>query len=197
MTQIQKIVAMSAAAVGVAICPTLFAQDDLDVLLREIEAETTAGEAKAETKAEEKPAAEPEKKAEETAVEAPAAEPEEEKAEEKAEEPVAEAEEKAEEKPAEPAAEEKVAEAPAATESKPAVAAKDELIANIVQTERVRRQALDAQAQREINAARVCMKNAEYDEAVHHYGLAQRLLNDRASVKELRKEGGGGSAGGR
>ena len=204
MTQIQKIVAMSAAAVGVAICPTLFAQDDLDDLLREIEAETTAGEAKAETKAEEKPAAEPEKKAEETAVEAsavepekkaeetaveaPAAEPEEEKAEEKAEEPVAEAEEKAEEKPAEPAAEEKVAEAPAATESKPAVAAKDELIANIVQTERVRRQALDAQAQREINAARVCMKNAEYDEAVHHYGLAQRLLNDRASVKELRKE---------
>ena len=200
MTQIQKIVAMSAAAVGVAICPTLFAQDDLDDLLREIEAETTAGEAKAETKAEEKPAAEPEKKAEETAVEAPAAEPEKkaeetaveapaaEPEEEKAEEAVAEAEEKAEEKPAEPAAEEKVAEAPAATESKPAVAAKDELIANIVQTERVRRQALDAQAQREINAARVCMKNAEYDEAVHHYGLAQKLLNDRASVKELRKE---------
>ena len=200
MTQIQKIVAMSAAAVGVAICPTLFAQDDLDDLLREIEAETTAGEAKAETKAEEKPAAEPEKKAEETAVEAPAAEPEKkaeetaveapaaEPEEEKAEEAVAEAEEKAEEKPAEPAAEEKVAEAPAATELKPAVAAKDELIANIVQTERVRRQALDAQAQREINAARVCMKNAEYDEAVHHYGLAQKLLNDRASVKELRKE---------
>ena len=63
-----------------------------------------------------------------------------------------------------------------------------ELIANIRTTEKLRREALDVQAKREIVEARRSMANEEYDEAVRHYGLALKLLNDRPSSKGLRKE---------
>ena len=98
----------------------------------------------------------------------------------------------AEAKPAEaPAAEAKPAEAPAA-EAKPAaekpVDANEELIANIRATEKLRREALDKQASREISEARQAMSDAEYDEAVRHYGNAMKLLNDRQSSTNLRRE---------
>ena len=63
-----------------------------------------------------------------------------------------------------------------------------ELIANIRSTEKLRREALDVQAKREILEARQCMSDEEYGEAVRHYGLALKLLNDRPSSKMLRKE---------
>lgn len=82
---------------------------------------------------------------------------------------------------------EKPLEAKKVAEKKPANP-DDELLSNVVATEQLRRTALDAQAGREIAEARRCMENKEYTEAVRHYGLAQKLLNDRASSKNLRKE---------
>ena len=41
---------------------------------------------------------------------------------------------------------------------------------------------------REILEARACMENAEYGDAVRHYGLALKLLNDRPSTRDLRRE---------
>ena len=63
-----------------------------------------------------------------------------------------------------------------------------ELLANIRTTEKLRREALDVQAKREISEARRSMADEEYDEAVRHYGLALKLLNDRPSSKGLRRE---------
>ena len=63
-----------------------------------------------------------------------------------------------------------------------------ELIANLRSTEKLRREALDVQAKREIAEARRAMTSEEYDDAVRHYGLALKLLNDRQSSKNLRKE---------
>ena len=63
-----------------------------------------------------------------------------------------------------------------------------EIIENIRVTEKLRREALDIQAKREITAARRSMSEEEYGEAVRHYGLAVKLLNDRPSSKNLRKE---------
>ena len=63
-----------------------------------------------------------------------------------------------------------------------------ELIANIRATETLRREALDQQAKREISEARRSMSDEEYDEAVRHYGLALKLLNDRPASKNLRRE---------
>ena len=63
-----------------------------------------------------------------------------------------------------------------------------ELLANIRATEELRRRALDNQAKREIEEARASMENGEYTEAVRHYGLAGKLLNDRPSSQKLRKE---------
>ena len=63
-----------------------------------------------------------------------------------------------------------------------------ELIANIRATEKLRREALDVQAKREISEARQAMSDEEYDEAVRHYGLALKLLNDRPASKGLRRE---------
>ena len=84
-----------------------------------------------------------------------------------------------------------VAAAPAA-EAAPAVAKPAnpdaELLANISATQKLRRQALDSQAAREIAAARECMDNGEYTDAVSHYGAAAKLLNDRPASRQLRKE---------
>ena len=62
------------------------------------------------------------------------------------------------------------------------------LINNIRETENLRREALNVQAKREMEAARLAMENEEYDEVVRHYGLALRLLSDQPSEKNYRKE---------
>ena len=114
-----------------------------------------------------------------------------------AEAPAAVAEEKAEEAapavaeaPAKPATapETPVAVAPAAAPAAKPVNPEAELIENIRNTERLRRLALDAQAMREITDAREAMKSGEYSEAVRHYGLATKMLNDRPLSKNLRRE---------
>ncbi|MBQ3288980.1 MAG: hypothetical protein IJH50_06175 [Kiritimatiellae bacterium] len=84
--------------------------------------------------------------------------------------------------PETPAAETKPAELPAP------VNPDAELIENIRATERLRRQSLDMQAKQEITEAREAMEGREYAEAVRHYGLALKLLNDRPSSKKLRRE---------
>ena len=63
-----------------------------------------------------------------------------------------------------------------------------ELLANIVTTERLRRDSLDEQARREVLAARANMEDKEFTEAVRHYVLAAKLLNDSPASKALRKE---------
>ena len=77
-------------------------------------------------------------------------------------------------------------------EAKPETKAVDssdaELLANIRETEKLRRESLDVQAQREIVEARQCMIDREYEEAARHYALAIKLLNDRPSTKNLRRE---------
>ena len=91
-------------------------------------------------------------------------------------------------KPAEEAAPVVAEEKPAAVPAPAPADPEAELIANIANTEKLRREALDVQAKREIGDAREAMGNAEYGEAVRHYGLALKLLNDRPSSKSLRKE---------
>ena len=100
-----------------------------------------------------------------------------------------------------PAATAQVAEtpAPAAAEpapttetvatTSPAALRKDsELIDEILTTEKLRREALDAQALREIREARAAMVGGEYFEAVRHYGIAVKLLNDRPDSKKYKDE---------
>ena len=88
---------------------------------------------------------------------------------------------------------------PAAQEPAPAPAAEPqmatppshpdaELLASIRATEKLRREAYDIQAMREIGEARAAMKNKEYTEAARHYGIAAKLLNDRPASKKLRRE---------
>lgn len=69
-----------------------------------------------------------------------------------------------------------------------AVRPDEELLVNIATTERLRRDSLDAQAKREILSARASMEAKEFTEAVRHYGLATKLLNDSPASKALRKE---------
>ena len=187
------VVAAFAATSGLAL-----AQDDLDDLLKDLEEEVTKKPAEAsapaadekpaeEAKAEEPAPAAEEKAVEEAKVEEPAPAAEEKPAEEvKAEEPAPAAEEQpAEEVKAEEPAEEAKAE-PVVAE-KP-VNSDAELIENLRTTEKLRREALDKQASREINEARQAMAGEEYDEAVRHYGNAMKLLNDRQSSTNLRRE---------
>ena len=189
MTNTMKVVAVGAMMAVSAVCRFTFAQDDLDALLKDLDGEAAkkpAAAAKAEEKAEAKAEEKAEEKAEAAAkVEEKSEAKTEEQAEAKTEEQAeAKAEEKSEEKSAENA------------EEKPAVAAKPaanldsdaELIANISATEKLRRQSLDAQAKREIKEARTCMENEEYNEAVRHYGLALKLLNDSPASDKFRKE---------
>ncbi|MBR2839544.1 MAG: hypothetical protein IKE55_12215 [Kiritimatiellae bacterium] len=63
-----------------------------------------------------------------------------------------------------------------------------ELLENIRTTEVLRRKSLDVQAKREVEEAREAMDGGEYAEAVRHYGLALKLLNDSPSSKKLRRE---------
>ena len=200
MTNIRKFVALGAAVALVAVSRFTIAQDDLDDLLKDLEGEVAKPAATAAPAAEEKPAEAPAAAEEKPAEEKPAEETA--TAEEKPAEEAkpAEAPAVAEEKPAEA---EKPAETPVVAEEKPAEEAKPaeaapapavaaspeaELIENIRNTEKLRRESLDAQAKREIEAARECMSDSEFGDAVRHYGLASKLLNDRPATKELRKE---------
>ena len=63
-----------------------------------------------------------------------------------------------------------------------------ELLDNLRTTERLRREAYDAQAKREIVAARESMSNGAYSDATRYYGNALKLLNDSPSTKALRRE---------
>ena len=181
MTNKRNVVAWCVAMAFAVVSISAVAQDDLDSLLKDLESESgekAATPAKAEEKAESIPEAEEATEAKaETKAEEPAAEA-------KAEEPAAEA--KVEEPVAEAKVEEKVEEKANVAPSVPPSDA--ELIENIRNTELVRRKALDVQAKREIDLARQNMAGEEYDEAVRHYGLALKLLNDRQSSKAFRKE---------
>ena len=210
MTKIMNVVAMGAAMAVVAVSHCAFAQDDLDDLLKDLEGSAKEKPAakqveKAPAVAEaETPAPAPEKKEAEAPAPAPApavtapavaeAEtPAPAPAKEEAEAPAPKAEAEtpapaaAVEAVAETKAEAPKAEAPAV--ETPAPASPDaELIANIRATEKLRREALDNQALREIEIARTSMGNEEYSEAVNHYVLAKKLLNDRPGSKSLLKE---------
>ena len=78
--------------------------------------------------------------------------------------------------------------APAAAPASVAAPADAELLATIRATEKLRREAYDKEAMREIKEAREAMSNREYQEAARHYGIAIKLLNDRPASKKLRKE---------
>ncbi len=152
--------------------------------------------------------AEPAEPAEEEAPEAPAAETKEEVAQS---EPAADtskvagalnlldelAAEEAADDEAAPAASTAVAEngtpkatpkaAPKATPKAP-VDPDAELLANIRATEKLRREAYNAQAQREIEEARQAMDDEDYRTAARHYGNASNLLNDSQASAEMRRE---------
>lgn len=206
MMKLKKIVACGAALAMSVTTLNVSAQDDLDDLLKDLEGETKPA-AKAET-----PKAEVAEEAEESVAEAasdeekPAEAP---KAEEAAKPAAEEAKSKpvtndevddvlnlldqlAEETPkAAPAAEKVEGAKPAAVAvaAKPKAARPDEeLLVNLATTERLRRESLDGQAKREIVAARASMEAKEFTEAVRHYGLATKLLNDSPASKALRKE---------
>lgn len=208
MTNFKKIVACGAALAMSVTTLNVSAQDDLDDLLKDLEGET----AKADAPKAEEPAAE---KAEAPQAEAVADAPKAEESKPVAEAAVA-AESAAEETEAEPVSNDKVddvlnlldklaEETPKATPAagkaegaKPAAVAvvakpktarpDEELLTNLATTERLRRDSLDEQAKREIFAARASMESKEFTEAVRHYGLATKFLNDSPASKALRKE---------
>ena len=62
------------------------------------------------------------------------------------------------------------------------------LIDEILTVEKLRREAMDVQALREIREARASMASGEYTEAVRHYGIAVKLLNDSEKSKIYRAE---------
>ena len=64
----------------------------------------------------------------------------------------------------------------------------DELLANVTATEKLRRNAYDAQAKREIVAARASLAAGDNLEASKRYALALKLLNDSPATKKLRRE---------
>ena len=64
----------------------------------------------------------------------------------------------------------------------------EELLENITTTERLRRQAFDIQARREISEARGYMSSEEYLDSVKHYRIALKLLNDAPASEGLRRE---------
>ena len=62
------------------------------------------------------------------------------------------------------------------------------LIGEILTVEKLRREAMDTQAMREISEARAAMASGEYAEAVRHYGIAAKLLNDSEKSKIYKAE---------
>ena len=71
---------------------------------------------------------------------------------------------------------------------KKAANAEEEFLANVAATERLRRDSRDALAQREFEAAAARRENREYKEAIDHYVVALKLLNDSAASKQLRAD---------
>ena len=63
-----------------------------------------------------------------------------------------------------------------------------ELISDLVETERLRREALDLQADKEIDSARAALAVRDWDTMYKQYYLAYMHLNDRADSAEKRKE---------
>ena len=169
----------AAAAVKEAVEETKAAAEEAKAAVEEVKAEV-------EKVVEAAPAAETPAVAEAPAAEEPAAA----EAPAVAEAPAAEA----------PADEAPAAEAPAAAAEAPAVAeakaadapkvddATSELISNIRATERVRREAYDAQAKREIEEARKAMETEEYDSAYRHYEQALKYMNDSPTMENYRRE---------
>jgi len=89
---------------------------------------------------------------------------------------------------AEPAAETPVLE-PEPVVAKPKYEGPDaELLANLATTEKLRRSAYDAQAKREIVAARASLAAGDNIDASKRYALALKLLNDSPATKKLRRE---------
>ena len=196
--------ALSAACFSLVVATSVVAQDDLNDLL-DLDAKPAAKKA-APAPAEEKPATdvkEAEKPAEaaKPAIEKPA--------EEEAKPAVAET------KPVEasvslddlmvtpaakPAEKDKpaVAETKPAEETKPTVAAvkpveepahpEAALISDLVATETLRRQALDAQASKELGVARAAMEARDWETAYKQYRLADAHMNDREDSVQLRRE---------
>ena len=79
--------------------------------------------------------------------------------------------------------------AEAATPAEPVFTGPDaELRSNIYMTEKLRREAFDLQADREIEEARACMAAEEFQDAAKHYRIAQKLLNDSPKSVNKRKE---------
>ena len=62
------------------------------------------------------------------------------------------------------------------------------LIDEILTTEKLRREALDVQAMREIREAKDAMASGQYVEAVRHYGNAVKLLNDSPTAMRYKSE---------
>ena len=207
--------ALGAACVSLVLATSAVAQNDLDDLLGDLdtpsakkeepakpapEAPKPAPEKKEAEKAvaeekpaaaeksveEEKPAAE-QKPAEEAKV-AAAGKPTEAKPAEEAK--VAEAEKEAEEKPAEtekPVAEQK----PAQNKIEPVVEPVNKdaaLISDLVATETLRRQALDAQANKELGVARAAMEARDWETAFKQYRFALAHLSDREDAAQWRRE---------
>jgi len=136
-----------------------------------------AAEPKAEESVATDKSAEPQAKADDPKTEESVATDEDDKPQAKSSEEVANA------KPA------SAASSPSSRASKPKKPRPDaELLDNIATTERLRRTALDEQAKREILAARQNMEAKEFTDAVRHYGLATKLLNDSAASRALRRE---------
>ena len=87
-----------------------------------------------------------------------------------------------------PAAEAPAAETPAPAATRAANRKDGALIDEIVTTERLRREAMDVQAMREIREAKEAMAGGEYVEAVRHYGIAVKLLNDSPTAMRYKSE---------
>ena len=89
-----------------------------------------------------------------------------------------------------PAAEEPAAETTSPAETKTAVATRKDgkLIDEILTTEKLRREAMDIQAMREIREAKEAMAGGQYVEAVRHYGIAVKLLNDSPTAMRYKSE---------
>ena len=89
-----------------------------------------------------------------------------------------------------PAAEEPAAETPSPVEARAAAANRKDgkLIDEILTTEKLRREAMDVQAMREIREAKEAMASGEYVEAVRHYGIAVKLLNDSPTAMRYKSE---------
>ncbi len=82
-----------------------------------------------------------------------------------------------------------VAAQPAPVVTKPVPNEPDaELLANVTATEKLRRTAYDAQAKREIVAARAALSSGDNLDASKRYALALKLLNDSPATKKLRRE---------